>query len=370
MGGGEKTVIDLQALFAEADRRNASDIYLKVGVPAMLRVEGETFPFDDHVLTPQDTEEIAYHIMGDGSKRRDFEANPELNMAYSVPGIGRFRVNFYLQRGTIAMVMRRVKSKVPTIEGMNLPPILGKLAMEERGLILVTGATGSGKSTTLAAMIHHRNLNATGHILTIEDPVEFLHTDEKSIVSQREIGTDTESFEQALKNALRQTPDVILIGEMRDRESVKAALDFAETGHLVLSTLHSTNANQTIERILQFFPADQHQQVLQLLAFNLKAIISQRLLRRADGRGRVAAVELMIVTARIRELLYNNELVKLKSAIEQGVNEGMQTFDQHIYKLHKVENLITLEEALANADSPNDLRLRIRGLTAGGLSVS
>ncbi|MBI3947348.1 MAG: PilT/PilU family type 4a pilus ATPase [Armatimonadetes bacterium] len=362
--------MDLQALFAEADRRNVSDIYLKVGVPAMIRAEGETLPYDDHVLTPEDTRQVAHLIMGEGSKRRDFEANPEMNLAYSVPGVGRFRVNFYVQRGSTAMVMRRVKSEVPTIEGMGLPPMLGTLAMDERGLILVTGATGSGKSTTLAAMIHHRNLHATGHILTIEDPVEFLHTDAKSIVSQREIGTDTESFEQALKNALRQAPDVILIGEMRDRESVKAALDFAETGHLVLSTLHSTNANQTVERILQFFPADQHQQVLQLLASNLKGIISQRLLRRSDGKGRVAAIEMMITTQRIRELLYNNDLVKLKSTIEQGVNEGMQTFDQHIYQLHKVDNLITVEEAMANADSPNDLRLRIRGLSSGGLSIS
>ncbi len=362
-------MIDLTSLFQEANRRNVSDIYLKAGSPAMIRAEGQTLPYGDQVLTAEDTWAIAVQLMSE-AKRQEFEATQEANLAYSVPGIGRFRVNAYVQRGTTALVMRRVKSEVPTIEGMKLPAQLATLVMEERGLILVTGATGSGKSTTLAAMIHHRNANAGGHILTIEDPVEFLHRDLKSLVSQREIGTDTASYAEALRNALRQTPDVILIGEMRDQESVKAAIDFAETGHLVLSTLHSTNANQTVERILQFFPAEQHPQVLQVLANNLKGVISQRLVPRQDGTGRVAAIELMLATQRVRDILRGNELVKLKATIEQGTNEGMQTFDQHLYRLHKEEGLISLEEALAASDSPNDLRLRIRGLTSGGLSVS
>ena len=353
-------MINLQALFDEADRRNVADIYLKVGSPAMIRAEGRTLPFDDHVLAAEETRAVALEIMGE-ARMREFEKTQEMNLAYSVPGVGRFRCNAFMQRGTVAMVMRRVKDDVPTLEELNLPKQLAKL---------VTGATGSGKSTTLAAMIDYRNTHAEGHILTLEDPVEFLHRDKKSIVCQREIGTDTESFAQALKNALRQTPDVILIGEMRDRESVKAALDFAETGHLVLSTLHSNNANQTIERVLQFFPAEEHPQILHHLANNLRGIISQRLLRKADGSGRVAAIEIMIATQRIKDILRSGELIKLKATIEQGQNEGMQTFDQHLYQLHKVENVISLEDALAAADSPNDLRLRIRGLSSGGLTVS
>ncbi len=359
-----RTVVDLGILLREADRRNAADLYFKVGSPAMIRAEGETTPYDATPLTPEDTRALALAVMGE-ERNREFESKMEMNLAYSVHGLGRFRVNIFKQRGSVALVMRRVRSDVPTLQGLGLPPALAGLVMEDRGLILVTGATGSGKSTTLAAMINHRNGNATGHILTIEDPIEYLHRDQKSIVSQREIITDTESFDIALKNALRQTPDVILIGEMRDRESVKAAIDFAETGHLVLSTLHSTNANQTIERILQFFPADQHSQVLQLLANNLRGVISQRLLRRADGQGRAAALEIMIATQRIKDILRGADLVKLKSTIEQGVNEGMQTFDQHLYALHRVHGLITLDEALASADSPNDLRLRIRGLSSG-----
>ncbi|MDH7569908.1 MAG: PilT/PilU family type 4a pilus ATPase [Armatimonadota bacterium] len=363
-------MLELEALLQEAERCGASDIYLKAGVPAMLRVEGKTFPYSDHILTPEETRVIAYRLMGDDARRRQFESTWEMNMAYTLAGVGRFRVNFYQQRGSVAMVLRRVKTRVPTLEELGLPPILAKLAMEERGLVLVTGATGSGKSTTIAAMIQHRATHAPGHILTIEDPVEFLHTDAMSLVSQREIGTDTESYSEALKHALRQAPDVILIGEMRDQESVKAAIDFAETGHLVLSTLHSVNANQTVERVLQFFPVEQHLQVLQLIAANLKAIVSQRLLRRRDGQGRVAAVEVLLATQRIRDILRANDLVKLKPAIEQGAQEGMQTFDQHIFELYHTQGVVSLEEALTAADSPNDLRLRIRGLTPGALVVS
>lgn len=360
-------MIELDALFKEAERRNASDIYFKTDSPVTLRVDGDLFPYGEQILTPEETQRVAYLMMNE-RQRHDFLANPEMNLAYAPAGGSRYRVNIYQQRGSLALVMRRVKSNIPTLESLNLPPILGQLAMEERGLILVTGAAGTGKSTTLAAMIHQRNQHMPGHILTVEDPVEFVHTDHRSLISQREIGVDTDSFEMALKNALRQTPDVILIGEMRDRESVKAALDFAETGHLVLSTLHSTNANQAVERVLQFFPADQHWQVLQALANNLKATISQRLLHRAEGQGLLPAVEILIVTQRVKEILRASELVKLKVAMEQGTNEGMQTFDQHLFQLCQTQRTISLEEALANADSPNDLRLRIRGLSSGGIS--
>lgn len=342
--------------------QKGSDLFCVVGSPPMIKVSGQGIYLSDQSLKPVDTEQLVYSFLTDEQKKQ-MEIDPEVNLAYSIPQIGRFRGNIYRQRGSIAFVFRRVESKIPTVEELLLPPVLNDIILESRGLILVTGATGSGKSTTLAAMIHHRNLNKTGHVVTIEDPIEFVHKNEKSIISQREVGTDTHSFAKALRSALRQAPDVILIGEMRDPETVTAAIDFAETGHLVLSTLHSTNANQTIERIMQFFPQDEHPRIYQSLANNLLGVVSQRLLRRADGTGRVPAVEIMMNSSRISDLLRKGDLSPIRTTISAGTQENMQTFDQHLYKLY-MEKQITLDDAMAAAESPNDLKLKIRGMSS------
>ncbi|MDI6735637.1 MAG: PilT/PilU family type 4a pilus ATPase [bacterium] len=346
------------------EEKCASDLYLKADTPPTYRIEGETC-FIGEKLNEVELSELANSIMNE-EQRRTFSQTHEMNLAYAIPGVGRYRCNLYYQRGSVGIVFRRVKLDIPSVEELNLPTVLNDLALEPRGLILVTGATGSGKSTTLAAMIDYRNTLKSGHIISIEDPIEFVHYDKKSIISQREVGIDTESFAEALKNTLRQAPDVILIGEMRDVESVSSAIYFAETGHLVMSTLHSTNANQTIERILQFYPSSVHEQILLQLSFNLRAIISQRLLPRKDGQGRIVAVEVMMATPRIKSLILKGEIGKIKDAIEAGTQEGMQTFDQSLHTLYQQE-LISLEDAMSYADSPNDLKMRIKGLrTSGG----
>ncbi|MFH1096743.1 MAG: PilT/PilU family type 4a pilus ATPase [Candidatus Desantisbacteria bacterium] len=340
---------------------DASDLYLKADTPPTYRVSGETV--QDHArLSPMDVERLAYAVMGDEQQVEFARAN-EMNLAFNYPELGRFRCNIYRQRGTVGIVFRRVKTQIPNVGELNLPPILNELVLDKRGLILVVGSTGSGKSTTLAAMLNHRNETEGGHIITIEDPIEFVHKDKKAIVSQREIGIDTEAYSSALKNALRQAPDVILIGEMRDVESVSAAVYFAETGHLVLSTLHSTNAFQAIERMLQFYPGEMHPQILMQLSLNLKAIISQRLIPRADGNGRVAAVEIMLVTPRIKDLIKKGEINQIRGAIQSGSNDGLQSFEQALHELYK-KDLITFDDAMAAADSANDLRLRMKGMTA------
>jgi twitching motility protein PilU len=354
--------INIDALLHILYEKSGSDLYLVVGSPPVARIYGIGEPIGDHLLTPSDTEDLANSIFSD-AQRREFEIDPEINLAYSIEGIGRFRGNIYRQRGTVGLVFRRVESKIPTIDEFLLPPVLKTLVLETRGLILVAGATGTGKSTTIAAMIHHRNLNLAGHIVTIEDPIEFIHKNEKCIISQREVGTDTLSFSKALRSAVRQAPDLILIGEMRDEETVSAAIDFAETGHLVLSTLHSTNAHQTVERILQFYPPGEHSRVFAGLSNNLTAIVSQRLIRKQDGSGRLAALEIMINTSRISELLRRGDLSQLRTTIGASTGESMQTFDQHLHRMY-MEKSITLEEALAAAESPNDLKLRIRGMTS------
>ncbi|MCA1596635.1 MAG: PilT/PilU family type 4a pilus ATPase [Chloroflexi bacterium] len=345
-----------------AVRTDSSDLYIRAGSPPMYRINGATQAITEQRLSARDTREMAESIM-DPDQRSEFRKVSEMNLALSVDELGRFRVNAYVQRNSVAMVLRRIKTEIPELESLGLPPRLKDLSLLKNGLVLVVGATGSGKSTTLAAMIGYRNRMEAGHIVTIEDPVEFLHDDRKSIISQREVGADTDSFANALRSALRQAPDVILIGEMRDVISVESALTFAETGHLVFSTLHSTNAPQTIERLLQFFPPEQHGQIFPSLANNLRAIVAQRLVPRGDGEGRVAVIELMIVTPLIRDYLRRHETSNLKKAIAGGKTDGMQTFDQALFDQYE-QGVITSESAIAFADSANDIRLRLRGLSS------
>ncbi|KAA3624188.1 MAG: PilT/PilU family type 4a pilus ATPase, partial [Proteobacteria bacterium] len=297
----------------------------------------------------------------------DYERDLEMNLGLSVSGVGRFRVNVFQQRGEVSMVIRYVKNEIPSIEDLGLPQILKNFAMVKRGLVLMVGATGSGKSTSLAAMIDFRNNNAPGHILTVEDPIEFLHKHKRSVVNQREIGFDTHNYHNALVNALREAPDVILIGEIRDRETMESAIKYAETGHLCLSTLHSNNANQTLDRIVNFFPDTAHRQLLLDLSLNLRGIVSQRLIPGKDGQKRVAAVEVMMNTPYIAQLIQEGQIPEIKNIMGKGTDQGMQTFDQALYDLYS-EGKITLEDALENSDSRNDLALRIR--MAGGPNVA
>jgi len=348
----------LDALLKTMVKHDASDLYLAVGAPPSLSAKGKFVRVGNDNLSPDQIKEMAYGLMRDDQKD-EFNRNLELNIAYSLSGIGRFRVNIVRQRNTICMVIRQIKLKIETLEDLKLPHMLSELALMERGLILVTGATGSGKSTTLAAMINHRNENRGGHIITIEDPLEFIHPHKKSVVTQREVGMDTMSYKNALKSALRQAPDVILIGEIRDRETMEAAISFSDTGHLVFSTLHSNNANQTLERIINFFPADEHPMVYMQLSLNLHAVICQRLIKRSDGKGRAAVLEIMLCSPRVADLIHKGDTAGLKSVISASRHESMQTFDQHLFDLYK-ENVIDYDTAIRAADSANDLKLKIR----------
>jgi twitching motility protein PilU len=337
--------------------KNASDIYFTVASPPMYRIQGIVQPIGEHVFTPEELEEMAKSFMNE-RQWQQFSEHNEMNLALSYRRLSRFRVNVFRQRGSVGIVIRRIVTEIETIDDLKLPDILKDISMTKRGLVLVVGATGSGKSTTLAAMIDHRNTNAPGHIISVEDPIEFVHRHKKSIVNQRELGFDTDSFSEALKNAMRQAPDVILIGEIRDSETMEAAITFADTGHLCLGTLHSTNANQSFERILNFFPEARHPQVLMQLSLNLRCIISQRLVPGVDGR-RVAAIEIMMDTPRIKELIKKGEVDIVKEAMEQGIQEGCQTFDHALFTLYK-EGKITLEQALIHADSANNLRIKVK----------
>jgi twitching motility protein PilU len=335
---------------------NASDIYLTVESPPMYRIQGVVQPIGEPVFRPEDLEALAQSIM---SERQwgEFLENMEMNLALSYTGLSRFRVNVFRQRGSVGLVIRKINVEIATIEQLGLPPILEEIVMTKRGLVLVVGATGSGKSTTLAAMIDHRNTNAPGHIISVEDPIEFVHRHKQSLVNQREVGFDTHSFQEALKNAMRQAPDVILIGEIRDSETMEAAITFADTGHLCLATLHSTNANQAFERIINFFPESRQAQIFLQLSLNLRSIISQRLVMGTDGF-RVAALEILMDTPRIKELIKKGEVDIVKEAMEQGSHEGCQTFDMALFDLY-TEGRISLDQALVNADSVNNLRLKI-----------
>jgi twitching motility protein PilU len=337
--------------------KDASDIYLTVASPPMYRIQGVVQPIGDHVFTPEEVEALAKSFMNE-RQWQQFSEQMEMNLALSYRRLSRFRVNAFRQRGSVGIVIRRIKVEIETLAELGLPPILNEIAMSKRGLVLVVGATGSGKSTTLAAMIDYRNTSASGHIITVEDPIEFVHRHKKSIVNQRELGFDTQSWNDALKNAMRQAPDVILIGEIRDSESMEAAITFADTGHLCLGTLHSTNSNQSFERILNFFPEERHSQILMQLSLNLRSIISQRLIPGVDGK-RVPAIEILMDTPRVKELVKKGEVDIIKEAMEQGIQEGCQTFDHALFLLYK-EGKITLEQALINADSANNLRIKIK----------
>jgi len=357
--------MELNEILQIALRGGASDIHLKAGLPPMFRVDGSLVPLKDGKrLPPEEVARMAFGIMNEFQKEK-FKTSNEVDLAYGVPGLGRFRVNVFQQRGTIGAVLRVIPFKIQSVKELMLPPMLEKISLEERGLILVTGTTGSGKSTTLAAMIDHINSMETNHIITVEDPIEFLIRDKRSIVNQREIGVDTLSFSQALKSALRQDPDVILVGEMRDIETIETALLAAETGHLVMSTLHTLDATETINRIISAFPPHQQKQVRIQLGSVLRAVVSQRLVPRADGKGRVAAVEIMKTTARIKELIEDKDRTKeIADAIAQGnVAYGMQTFDQSLMQLVR-QGAITYQEALRQASNPDDFALRFQGVSS------
>ncbi len=338
-------------------KQNSSDIYITVDSPPMFRTEGITRPYGNQKVMAAQAEEIAASIMTEKQKIK-FAESMEMNLALYYPELGRFRVNIFRQRGFTAIVIRQIKMEINTIDELGLPPILKDISMCKRGLVLVVGRTGTGKSTTLAAMIDYRNENATGHIITIEDPIEFIHSHKQMIVSQRELGLDTLTFSNALKNAMRAAPDVILVGEIRDTETMEAAITFAETGHLVLATLHSNNANQAMERILNFFPHERHEQILLQLSLNLKGIVSQRLVPSTNEK-RVAATEVLLDTPRVKDLIYKSQIDLLKEAMAHGSVEGMHTFDQALFDLYK-EGRISYDNALAYADSVNDIRLRIK----------
>jgi twitching motility protein PilU len=338
--------------------RTGSDLFLTADFPPAIKVDGKVTKVSPQPLTGQHTLALARAVMND-KQAAEFERTKECNFAVSPQGVGRFRVNAFVQQGQVGMVFRTIPATLPTIDGIGLPPVLKEVAMTKRGLVIFVGATGSGKSTSLAAIVDHRNENSYGHIITVEDPVEFVHAHKNCIITQRELGIDTDSWEAALKNTLRQAPDVILMGEIRDRETMEHAVAFAETGHLCLATLHANSANQALDRIINFFPEERRQQLLMDLSLNLKAMISQRLLPREAGRGRVAAVEIMLNTPLIGDLIFKGEIAEIKELMKRSRELGMQTFDQSLFDLYENRH-VTYEDALRNADSVNDLRLQIK----------
>ena len=350
--------MDFEGLLKFMVGKKASDLFITAGIPPSMKINGKVVPVTQKELSPEKAREVVLSIMNE-EQRRDFARTRECNFAISATGVGRFRVSAFQQRNNVGMVLRRIETKIPTLEELRLPEILKQLAMTKRGLIIFVGATGTGKSTSLAAMIGYRNRNSTGHIITIEDPIEFIHNHEKCIVTQREVGIDTESFEVALRNTLRQAPDVILIGEVRSAETMDYAVAFAETGHLALCTLHANNANQALDRILHFFPKEKHNQVLLDLSLNLKGIVAQQLIPTPDGAGRRPAIEVMIGTPLVSDHIRKGEVHLLKEVMKRSNELGMQTFDQALFKLYKAGE-ITYEDALHHADSANDLRLLIK----------
>jgi twitching motility protein PilU len=342
---------------------NGSDLYLSTGAPPCAKFQGQLKPIDSEIMKPGDIKEIAYEIMDD-TQTAEFEQELEMNLAMSIAGFGRFRVNIFLQRNEVAIVARNIVAEIPNWQDLRLPEILTDVVMRKRGLVLFVGATGSGKSTSLAALIDYRNSNSSGHIVTIEDPVEYVHNHKKSIINQREVGVDTRSWHNALKNTLRQAPDVILIGEIRDRETMEHAIAFAETGHLCISTLHANNANQALDRIINFFPEERRAQLLMDLSLNIQCFVSQRLIPTVDGK-RCAAIEILLGTPMIADLILKGDIDGIKEVMEKSENVGMKTFDGALFELYR-EGLITEDEALRNADSPNNVRLKIKFAKEGG----
>ncbi len=350
-----KFVNDLLRLMVS---RAGSDLFLTSDFPPAIKVDGKVTKVSPQPLTGQHTIALARAVMND-KQAAEFERTKECNFAISPQGIGRFRVNAFVQQGHVGMVMRTIPQTLPTIDALNLPKVLKDVAMTKRGLVIFVGATGSGKSTSLAAMVDFRNENSFGHIITIEDPVEFVHPHKNCIVTQREVGVDTEGWEQALKNTLRQAPDVILMGEIRDRETMEHAVAFAETGHLCMATLHANSANQALDRIINFFPEERRAQLLMDLSLNLKGLVSQRLLPCQEGKGRVAAVEIMLNSPLISDLIFKGEVAEIKEIMKRSREQGMQTFDQSLFDLYEARS-VTYEDAIRNADSVNDLRLQIK----------
>ncbi|MSQ66795.1 MAG: PilT/PilU family type 4a pilus ATPase [Gammaproteobacteria bacterium] len=338
--------------------KKGSDLFITVDFPPAIKMDGKVMPVSKTKLTAENTKALSYAIMND-RQLKEYEATKECNFAISPAGIGRFRVNAFIQQGHNGMVLRAIETTVPTLENLGLPDVLKEICMSKRGLVIMVGGTGSGKSTSLAAMLNHRNENSFGHIITIEDPIEFIHAHRNCVVTQREVGVDTDDWGIALKNTLRQAPDVILLGEIRDRATMEFGLSFAETGHLAMATLHANSANQALDRIINFFPEERHQQLFMDLSLNMKAIISQRLLKKIDGRGRAAAIEVMLNSPLISDLILKGEIHTIKEIMGKSNELGMKTFDQALFDLYEAD-LISYEDALRNADSMNELRLQIK----------
>ena len=366
----------MQTLLKKLVGMNGSDLFITAGFPPAIKVDGEIHRAGEQALTPEQSAVIVRSIMND-KQAREFDATKECNFAISPQGIGRFRVSVFIQQGAVGAVLRTIITDIPTFEQLELPDILQDVAMTKRGLVIMVGATGSGKSTTLAAMVGYRNDNSRGHIVTIEDPVEYVHPHRKCIITQREVGVDTDNWHNALKNTLRQAPDVILIGEIRDRETMEYGIQFAETGHLCLATLHANSANQALDRIINFFPEDKRDQLLMDMSLNIQALVSQRLLPRSGGKGRVAAMEIMLRSPLIADLILKGEVPQIKEIMAKSTRLGMKTFDQDLFDLYEAGK-IDYEEAMRNADSKNELRLRVKleskrggeAAEAGGLELA
>jgi len=355
--------IDFTSFLKLMAHKKASDLFITAGVPPSMKLHGKLVPITQEPLTPTQSRDLVLNVMNP-SQREEFEKTHECNFAIGLAGVGRFRVSCFYQRNQVGMVLRRIETKIPSIDELNLPPVIKTLAMTKRGLIIFVGATGTGKSTSLAAMIGYRNINSSGHIITIEDPIEFVHKHEGCIVTQREVGIDTDSWEAALKNTLRQAPDVIMIGEVRTREGMDHAIAFAETGHLVLCTLHANNSNQAMDRIINFFPEERRNQLLMDLSLNLKGIVAQQLIPTPDGKGRRCAMEILLGTPLVQDYIRDGEIHKLKDVMKESTQLGMKTFDQALFELYQ-SGEITYEDALRYADSANEVRLKIK-LAQGG----